>query len=148
MAQEFGVSTVVYNPLAGGLLTGKHQRERPIAGTRFDGNTMYLDEASDRAILTQLREGIARFRISFDYFRTSVIARTTGVAGMTRMADDFARMRAPWITGFDDVRAFAGGLNLGVVDDVTTGELAGVYRPLSAPPDFGPFYSICTLGSR
>ena len=43
MAQEFGVSTVVYNPLAGGLLTGKHQRERPIAGTRFDGNTMYLD---------------------------------------------------------------------------------------------------------
>src|SRR5262245_30174639 len=43
MAQEFGVSTIVYNPLAGGLLTGKHQRERPIAGTRFDGNTMYLD---------------------------------------------------------------------------------------------------------
>ena len=43
MAQEFGVSTVVYNPLAGGLLTGKHQRERPIAGTRFDGNSMYLD---------------------------------------------------------------------------------------------------------
>jgi len=43
MAQEFGVSTVVYNPLAGGLLTGKHKRERPIAGSRFDGNTMYLD---------------------------------------------------------------------------------------------------------
>ena len=114
----------------------------------WEGNTMYLDEASDRAILTQLREGIARFRISFDYFRTSVITRTTGVAGMTRMADDFVRMRAPWITGIDDVRAFAGGLNLGVVDDVTTGELASVYRPLSSPPEFGPFYSICTLGSR
>ncbi|MCI0625120.1 MAG: aldo/keto reductase [Acidobacteria bacterium] len=43
MAQELGVSTVVYNPLAGGLLTGKHQRERPIEGTRFDGNAMYRD---------------------------------------------------------------------------------------------------------
>jgi aryl-alcohol dehydrogenase-like predicted oxidoreductase len=41
--QEFGVSTVVYNPLAGGLLTGKHKVEKPIPGTRFDGNQTYLD---------------------------------------------------------------------------------------------------------
>jgi len=33
----------VYNPLAGGLLTGKQQRERPLPGTRFDNNQMYLD---------------------------------------------------------------------------------------------------------
>ena len=32
MCREFGVSTVVYNPLAGGLLTGKQQRERPEPG--------------------------------------------------------------------------------------------------------------------
>ncbi len=43
MCKAFGVSTVVYNPLAGGLLTGKQQRERPIAGTRFDNNPLYLD---------------------------------------------------------------------------------------------------------
>ena len=41
--KEFGVSTVVYNPLAGGLLTGKQKRERPLPGTRFDNNQMYLD---------------------------------------------------------------------------------------------------------
>jgi aryl-alcohol dehydrogenase-like predicted oxidoreductase len=41
--KEFEVSTVVYNPLAGGLLTGKQSRERPAAGTRFDNNQMYLD---------------------------------------------------------------------------------------------------------
>lgn len=41
--KEFGISTVVYNPLAGGLLTGKHREEKPIEGTRFDGNKMYLD---------------------------------------------------------------------------------------------------------
>ena len=43
MCKAFGVSTVVYNPLAGGLLTGKHHRERPIPGTRFDNNKLYLD---------------------------------------------------------------------------------------------------------
>ena len=42
MCKEFGVSTVVYNPLAGGMLTGKQKREAPIKGTRFDGNQMYL----------------------------------------------------------------------------------------------------------
>jgi aryl-alcohol dehydrogenase-like predicted oxidoreductase len=42
MCKEFGVSTVVYNPLAGGLLTGKQKRDAPIAGTRFDNNQMYL----------------------------------------------------------------------------------------------------------
>src|SRR6266851_7279015 len=42
MAKEFGISTVVYNPLAGGLLTGKQKREAPLKGTRFDGNQMYL----------------------------------------------------------------------------------------------------------
>jgi aryl-alcohol dehydrogenase-like predicted oxidoreductase len=42
--QRFGVAVVPYNPLAGGLLTGKHARERgPVTGTRFDGNKLYLD---------------------------------------------------------------------------------------------------------
>lgn len=43
MCREFGVSTVVYKPLAGGMLTGKQRREAPLAGTRFDKNQMYLD---------------------------------------------------------------------------------------------------------
>jgi 1-deoxyxylulose-5-phosphate synthase len=43
MCQRFGVSTVVFNPLAGGLLTGKHHIERPLPGTRFDANRLYLD---------------------------------------------------------------------------------------------------------
>jgi aryl-alcohol dehydrogenase-like predicted oxidoreductase len=43
MCRRFEVATVVFNPLAGGLLTGKHQPERPIPGTRFDANQLYLD---------------------------------------------------------------------------------------------------------
>lgn len=43
MCKEFGVATVVYNPLAGGMLTGKQPADAPLAGTRFDNNRMYLD---------------------------------------------------------------------------------------------------------
>jgi len=43
MCQRFGVATIVYNPLAGGLLSGKHQRQAPLPGTRFDKNQLYLD---------------------------------------------------------------------------------------------------------
>jgi aryl-alcohol dehydrogenase-like predicted oxidoreductase len=42
-AKEYGVATIVYNPLAGGMLTGKQQRQAPLPGTRFDNNQMYLD---------------------------------------------------------------------------------------------------------
>lgn len=38
-----GVGVIVYNPLAGGLLTGKHPREEPLEGTRFAYSDMYRD---------------------------------------------------------------------------------------------------------
>ena len=41
--KAFDIPMIVYNPLAGGLLTGKQNRERPLTGTRFDANQMYLD---------------------------------------------------------------------------------------------------------
>jgi aryl-alcohol dehydrogenase-like predicted oxidoreductase len=43
MCREFGIGTVVYNPLAGGILTGKQTFEAPLPGTRFDQNQAYLD---------------------------------------------------------------------------------------------------------
>jgi aryl-alcohol dehydrogenase-like predicted oxidoreductase len=43
MAKQMGVSVVAYNPLAAGLLTGKHTRESIAPGTRFDKNKMYQD---------------------------------------------------------------------------------------------------------
>src|SRR6185503_7649271 len=43
MAKELAVSIIAYNPLAGGLLTGKHSRTSITPGTRFDQNNMYLD---------------------------------------------------------------------------------------------------------
>jgi len=49
MCKHFGVSNIVYNPLAGGLLTGKHKRDAPIPGTRFDKNKVYMDRYWHRA---------------------------------------------------------------------------------------------------
>ena len=41
--ERYGVANVCYNPLAGGLLSGKHSLESgPLPGTRFDGNARYL----------------------------------------------------------------------------------------------------------
>jgi aryl-alcohol dehydrogenase-like predicted oxidoreductase len=41
--KEFGVATVAYNPLAGGLLTGKQTAAAPLAGTRFERMPAYRD---------------------------------------------------------------------------------------------------------
>ena len=42
--RRYGVAVVPYNPLAGGLLTGKLVRNaKPAPGSRFDENKMYLD---------------------------------------------------------------------------------------------------------
>ncbi len=61
--QRFGVAVVPYNPLAGGLLTGKHSKQSgPPPGTRFDGNKMYQDRYwldDDFAAVEELR-AIAR----------------------------------------------------------------------------------------
>lgn len=40
-AARFPIHTTVYNPLAGGLLAGKHQRGDIPSGSRFDANRMY-----------------------------------------------------------------------------------------------------------
>lgn len=42
-ARQHNLSIVAYNPLAGGLLTGKHSASKIIPGTRFDDNRMYQD---------------------------------------------------------------------------------------------------------
>ncbi|HUU15085.1 MAG TPA: aldo/keto reductase [Terriglobia bacterium] len=61
--RRFGVAVIPYNPLAGGLLTGKQSRRQgPISGTRFDSNQMYLDRYWDDNYFAAVDElaGIAR----------------------------------------------------------------------------------------
>jgi aryl-alcohol dehydrogenase-like predicted oxidoreductase len=54
---HMGVSSFVYNPLAGGLLTGKQNlTSGPLAGTRFDGNQMYLNRYWNEAVFRAVEE--------------------------------------------------------------------------------------------
>ena len=41
--RELGVSTIAYNPLSGGLLTGKHQSESAVEGSRLQTNPQYIN---------------------------------------------------------------------------------------------------------
>src|SRR6266446_418466 len=43
MAHKYEVSIIAYNPLAGGMLTGKHSSAAISPGTRFDKNPMYQE---------------------------------------------------------------------------------------------------------
>jgi 1-deoxyxylulose-5-phosphate synthase len=74
--RRYGVAVVPYNPLAGGLLTGKHSRESGhTPGTRFDGNKMYQDRywlAEDFAAVEDLRSiaadaGITLVQLAFQW---------------------------------------------------------------------------------
>lgn len=63
MAREFGVSIVVYNPLAAGLLTGKYQPGAVPAGSRFDYYKLHFDRywhERNFAAVEQLRRAAAR----------------------------------------------------------------------------------------
>ena len=114
----------------------------------WEGNTMYLPTDSDRAVMRQLTTNLRDFRLSFDYFAPSVITKTTGEDGLTRMVENFAEMGAPWLSGFDNIEALAADVGLHVIDDWTTGELYAAYRGHAlTQPIFGPFYSVCTLTS-
>lgn len=57
--RELGLGLVVYNPLAAGLLTGKHSRTAPTEGTRLQMNEYYHDRYwhnSNFDALTELME--------------------------------------------------------------------------------------------
>jgi len=113
----------------------------------WEGNTMYLPMESTIAIIGHLRDNLRNFQLSFDYLAKAVVTKTTGDAGLTRMAEGFAHMGAPWVTGFDNIRELANDVKLKVSENVTSGDLSPRYRLFASParPIFGPFYSICTL---
>lgn len=85
MCRELGVATLVYNPLAGGLLTGKQSRQAPVAGSRFDNNKMYLDRywhEADFAAVEQLREVAAGAGRSLISLALNWVLHHTAATGM------------------------------------------------------------------
>ncbi|HTX38290.1 MAG TPA: aldo/keto reductase [Bryobacteraceae bacterium] len=104
MCKQFGVSTVVYNPLAGGLLTGKQQIERPIPGTRFDNNQLYLDRywhpayfaAVDelRAIGEKAGRSLVDLSLSWLLHHTAADCVILGASRMEQLEQNLAALEA------------------------------------------------------
>jgi aryl-alcohol dehydrogenase-like predicted oxidoreductase len=82
-AARYGLHTTVYNPLAGGLLTGRYRAgAAPIEGSRFDGNKLYLNRYFTRRMmeLASSYEAVAREeRMTIVELAYAWLARVPGV---------------------------------------------------------------------
>ena len=102
MCAQFGVSTVVYNPIAGGLLTGKHPRAEPLAGTRFDKNQMYLDrywhpvdfDAVDQLaqIADQAGRSLISLALNWIYHHTAADCIILGASRLEQLQQDLTAL--------------------------------------------------------
>jgi methyltransferase (TIGR00027 family) len=113
----------------------------------WEGNVMYMSLANDKQTMRQLTRHVRRFRLSFDYLTEAVITKRTGDANLTTLVESFEEMRAPWLSGIDDVQSLADELGLRVVENHTTGELYQRYRGRPASSPIFRHYSVCTLES-
>jgi aryl-alcohol dehydrogenase-like predicted oxidoreductase len=101
MAREFGVSIIAYNPLAGGLLTGKHSPARPAEGSRFVDNEVYRDrywrpqylEAVDRLKSIASQAGRTLISLSLGWLLHHT-ATTCVVLGASRLEQLKINLRA------------------------------------------------------
>jgi O-methyltransferase involved in polyketide biosynthesis len=94
----------------------------------WEGNTMYLNRPEVLKVLTDLRNNVAKFVISFAHLTEAVINYATGDERISAFVKRFAEMGAPWTFGIDDPDALAGDAGY-VVDDVKTAELFRTFWP-------------------
>ncbi len=97
--REFEIGLVVYNPLAGGLLTGKHTNiSTVLPGTRFDGNQVYRDrywhEANFDAVRTlqhiaqQAGKSLVELSLQWLLGRSQVDSVILGVSSLGQLEEN------------------------------------------------------------
>lgn len=112
----------------------------------WEGNTTYLKRETVLDLLARLRRSFRGFKISLDYMAEKVITRSTGHDDINDYIAQFEAMGAPWKSGFDDIRAEAGALDLKVIENFSTAELHQKYRPgRPLRSNLFKFYFVCTL---
>lgn len=105
-SREYGIAIVAYNPLAGGLLTGKHLPENPPAtGTRFDGNQMYLNrywhgvyfDAQREVTAIANRAGMSTIQLAFRWLLTqpAVDCVLLGATSMDQLEENLKACEGP-----------------------------------------------------
>jgi aryl-alcohol dehydrogenase-like predicted oxidoreductase len=120
MCKHFGVASVVYNPLAGGLLTGKQNFSEPLPGTRFDKNKMYLDRYWHQAdfeaveelkkIATRAGRSLISLALNWLYYHTPIESIILGASKIEHLDQNLAVLAdgpldEPTLKSCDDVWA-------------------------------------------
>jgi methyltransferase (TIGR00027 family) len=114
----------------------------------WEGNTMYLTRPDVMKVLSDLKDNLRSFAISFDYMDEAVVGMTTGDAGATGFVERFAAMGAPWTFGFHDLPALAREAGLALADATTVGQLFRTYWPDRCMQSvIYDHYGLCTLRS-
>jgi aryl-alcohol dehydrogenase-like predicted oxidoreductase len=97
-ARHAGIHTTVFNPLAGGLLTGKHRFEEvPAKGSRFDDNALYQRRYWTRGMFSRVdelrtlaeREGMTLVQLAYAWVasRPDVDSIIVGPASVQQLDD-------------------------------------------------------------
>ena len=96
--QEYGIALITHNPLAGGLLTGKHRHGKLAENTRFTRDAGYAkryatkanNEAMDVIVEAANLEGVTPVQLAYQWllskgYITSVIC---GISRMSQLDDN------------------------------------------------------------
>jgi O-methyltransferase involved in polyketide biosynthesis len=114
----------------------------------WEGNTMYLPGEAISRVLRDMTSNLKQCSVSFDYVAPEIILRTTGEQEVTDVAERFAAMGAPWISGVDNLDNLAGSCGMKVFDNVKFADLHRAYWPgKQLDSAMYHYYSICTLES-
>jgi aryl-alcohol dehydrogenase-like predicted oxidoreductase len=105
-ARHAGIHTTVFNPLAGGLLTGKHRfEEAPAKGSRFDDNALYQRRYWTRGMFSRVdelralaeREGMTLVQLAYAWIasRPDVDSIIVGPATVQQLDDAIDAVARP-----------------------------------------------------
>ena len=105
MCREFGLAVIPYNPLAGGLLTGKHQANAPIEGSRFTRMPLYRDRywhAANFEAMQQLTEiaaaearSLTRLAIRWVFSQPAITSVILGASRLEHLQENLAALDDP-----------------------------------------------------
>lgn len=118
MCRAMKLEVLVYNPLAGGLLTGKHAPGAPAPGSRFDGNEMYRKryflDAMFRAVSEYASLGKPLVALSLQWLRRQGVGILLGASRAEQLRENLAALE-------------------GDLDDATCAKVDEIYGRLAGP---------------
>lgn len=109
LCAEQGLAVIPYNPLAGGFLTGKHQKGAPTADTRFTigGGTaeryqerywqdqMFATLEALRGIATEADMTVTQLAIAWQFTRPTITSPIIGASKPEQLVDAVNAVRTP-----------------------------------------------------